>query len=190
VTTTLPRIARLVRVYAASTATTAVLLSRRQLTHPPTHVGRTLAFADGTRSEVYRETVRLGSVTADPTVVVIQFRLRLIGLDPRLHGAFRVESMANTPLFAGFPGFRTKLWLTDLETGVYRGVYDWDGVDPARRYADAMCRLLSTCSGPGTVRAHIEPDTGRDDFLRAPASERAGHAEGDGWWMPQPGRAA
>ncbi len=31
----------------------------------------------------------------------------------------------HTPLFAGFPGFRSKLWIDDVETGVYRGVYEW-----------------------------------------------------------------
>jgi hypothetical protein len=31
---------------------------------------------------------------------------------------FRRECVLHTPLFAGFPGFRSKLWIDDTETGV------------------------------------------------------------------------
>jgi hypothetical protein len=42
------------------------------------------------------------------------------------HAAFRGESLLNTPLFAGFPGFVSKLWLANDGLGRYRGLYEWD----------------------------------------------------------------
>jgi hypothetical protein len=169
------------RAYAASAVATAGLLWRRELVHPRTHVGRPLLFADGTRSVVYRETVRVGQATSEPTLLVVRFRLRLLGRNPLLHAAFRVESMANTPLFAGFAGFRSKLWCTDLATGFYRGVYQWNNGVLARNYAQTLCPLLAALSDPGTVSYHVEPATWRDEFLRRPPTPVADSAT-DGWW--------
>src|SRR5436190_12570183 len=101
---------------ARCVATTARLLARRRIRMPTDHVGQTLRFADHTSARVYRETTVAGPAGADhqgarePCVLVVTFRLRWVR--GRLgHGAFRVESLLNTPLFVGFPGFVSKLWL-------------------------------------------------------------------------------
>lgn len=113
--------------FLKSTLTTARLLARHRLRLPKSRIGARLSFEDGTTSIVYRETVLSGATTHRPTVLVVRFQLRFIGRNPLLHKLFRIESLLNTPLFAGFPGFRTKLWLCDTAIGVYRGVYEWDG---------------------------------------------------------------
>jgi hypothetical protein len=83
-----------------------------------------LKFADGSDSVVFRETVLAGARLDDPCVLIVHFRLRLLGRSSLPHAAFRTVSIANTPLFCGFDGFVTNLWLADLVTGDYRGVYD------------------------------------------------------------------
>src|SRR5690349_998832 len=83
------------------------------LRSPRERVGSTLAFADGSRSLVFRETVRVEPPPAEPALLVIAFRLAALGAVPLLHAAFRRECVIHTPLFAGFPGFRSKLWLDD-----------------------------------------------------------------------------
>jgi hypothetical protein len=77
----------------------------------------------------------------------------------------RAESVGNIPLFAGFPGFGPKLWLTDERTGAYHGIYEWDGAPPARSCARTLATLLGLVSVPGSVRWHVEPGIGRDEFL-------------------------
>ena len=104
------------------------------------------------------------------------FRLRLAGRSRLLHAAFRVESLVHTPLFAGFPGFGTKLWLTDTGTGVYRGLYEWDGEARARAYAETLCRLLRLVSEPGSVAFHVLPGRRRDEVLAT------AHARPGPWW--------
>ncbi len=104
-----------------------------------------------------------------------------------MHALFRLESIANTPLFAGFDGFRSKLWATDLRAGIYRGVYEWDDADKAEAYVTTLVRLLRPICLPGSVRYHIEPGIRRDDFLRNPAIVDAGPAIGAAsaehqWW--------
>ncbi|MGH3462345.1 MAG: hypothetical protein ACRDP9_12795 [Kribbellaceae bacterium] len=168
--------------FARSAVMTAVLLARHQLRLPRNNVGRQLQFADGTTPRVYRETVRAEMSTVNPSLLVVRFRLRVIGDRGWLHAAFRVESILNTPLFAGFPGFRTKLWAYDRRTSSYRGVYEWDGADLATAYADTLCRLLRVLSVPGSVDFHVEPGVPRDEFLRNPGAVRPSTADADRWW--------
>lgn len=104
----------------------------------------------------------------EPAVLLVQFRLRLLGRHRLLHELFRAESIANTPLFAGFPGFRSKLWLCDDASGLYRGIYEWEGAERATFYAETLSKLLRLVSVPGTVRYHVVAGIRRDDFLRDP----------------------
>ncbi len=131
---------------------------------------------------MYRETVRRGAATSRPVLLVVQFELRGVGRSRVLHALFRAESLANTPLFAGFPGFRSKLWATDPRTGVYRGVYEWDGADRATSYATTLSALLRLVSLPGTVRFHVEPHLHRDAFPHDPALVSTPDAAPDRWW--------
>ncbi|WP_152648792.1 hypothetical protein [Streptacidiphilus anmyonensis] len=98
---------------ARCVAVSAVLLARRRVRLAGGQVGSRMRFADGSSALVYRET-RLGGGTA---------------VDACALG--RWESLLNTPLFVGFPGFRSKLWLAADEHGRYRGVYEWDGAERA-----------------------------------------------------------
>jgi hypothetical protein len=168
--------------FASSALTTGRLLGRGRLRSPRSHVGRRIVFADGTSFRVYRETVRVGE-NRDPSVLVVRFRLPLVGRSRLLHALFRAESLANTPLFAGFPGFRTKLWLTDERTGEYRGLYDWDGPGQAEAYATTLGALLRLVCSPGSVAFHVQPGADRDDYLHdRGALGRAGDVGSVQWW--------
>jgi hypothetical protein len=97
------------RAVARSVATTVVLLTRRRVHLPCRQVGVRLRLSDRSESVVYRETVVAGPPAVDPCALVVEFRLRAVR--GRGHALFRWESLLNTPLFVGFPGFVSKLWL-------------------------------------------------------------------------------
>lgn len=161
----------------SSVATTARLLAGRRISQPDRYVGRVLAFADGTRARVYRETV-LHAPTRQPCTLVVSFRLR--GVRGRGHRAFEWESELNTPLFVGFPGFRSKLWLAHDRTGRYRGIYEWDGAAAAESYARSLWRVLALVSEAGSIDYRVLPGAHRDDHLARPTVRGAGD---DGpWW--------
>jgi hypothetical protein len=145
---------------------TAVLLAQRRLHLSKDQVGEVLQFADGTTSWVYRETVVDRAPTADPAVLVVGFRLRAVR--GRGHALFRPLSLLNTPLFVGFPGFVSKLWMAHDSNGVYRGVYEWDGPVLAENYARALWRVLALVSVPGTIHYQIVPGLHRDELLDRP----------------------
>jgi hypothetical protein len=172
-----------VGAFASSALVTARLLWARRLRLPRHTVGRHIFFADGSASRVYRETTRLEPI-CHPAALVVAFRLRLVGRMRLLQAVFRAESILNTPLFAGFPGFRTKLWLTDERTGVYRGVYDWEGAGEARHCATTLARLLRLVCVPGTVVAHVEDGMRRDELLEGVGPvEAPTSGSTDRWWV-------
>ena len=162
---------------------TAQLLARRRVHLRPEHVGQQLRFADGTSARVYRETVVGSGECQDPCVLVVEFRLRLVrGWG---HAVFRWESLLNTPLFVGFPGFCTKLWLAHDQHGVYRGVYQWDTAELAERYARSLWRVLALGSVPGSIHYVVLPGLRRDAVLRDPrVADGVVRDDPAGWWRP------
>jgi hypothetical protein len=155
------------RALISCVAGTARLLWQRRLHLPGGHVGMRLRFADGTSARVYRETMVDQGDTRDPCVLLVTFRLRAVrGWG---HAAFRWESLLNTPLFAGFPGLVSKLWLADDERARYRGLYEWDGPRRAEAYARALWRVLALVSEPGSIHYIVLPGLRRDELLDRPA---------------------
>jgi hypothetical protein len=154
------------RAVAGSAGQTARLLATRRLRQPDDLVGSRLRFRDGTRSVVFRTTERVTAGPIEPAVLEVRFRLRWIGRHPALHRVFVTTCIVNTPLFAGFPGFVRKQWMVDPETFVYRGLYDWDGADRARWYADRLRRVLALVCVPGSVDYTVVPGLGVDEVLR------------------------
>jgi hypothetical protein len=165
------------RALASCVVRTAQLLRRRQIHVPSDRVGLRLHFADGTSAPVYRETVVAGGTPLEPCVLVVEFRLRAVR--GRGHAVFRAESLLNTPLFVGFPGFVSKLWLASDEHGRYRGVYEWDGPRQADHYARALWRVLAVVSVPGSIHYVVLPGLRRDDLLGQPQAVAADTAS---WW--------
>jgi len=163
-----------VRAVGRSARRTARLALTGRLARPATLVGSRLAVDDGSTSTVFRETAVRGYRPDDPVLLVVRFRLRWIGRAGWAHAVFRRTCLVNTPLFAGFPGFVTKLWLTDPATGVYRGLYEWDGAAAAEAYATTLARVLALVVVRGSVGHVVVPGVGRNPVLEGlpmPAAE-------------------
>jgi len=156
------------------------MLVQHRLRLPRTHVGTRLRFADGTSGRVYRETVARRPPTVDPCVLAVCFRMR--GVSGWGHAVFRWESLLNTLLFAGFPGFVSKLWLAHDDRGTYRGLYQWDGADDAEAYARALWRVLALVSVKGSIDYRVIPGLRRDDLLAPPRLLGGAGAGEDVWW--------
>ena len=84
---------------------------------------------------------------------------------PRGLAPARWTVLLDTPLFVGFPGFVSKLWLTRDEHGVYRGLYDWDGAAAAERYARSLRWVLVLVSVRGSIHHLVLPGVRRDELL-------------------------
>ncbi|MFI5623785.1 hypothetical protein ACIA03_09985 [Nocardioides sp. NPDC051685] len=168
------------RAVARCVIESARMLATGVVHWPRVNVGRRLRFADGTTGEVYRET-SVAVPAAEPCLLVVGFRLRLVR--GRGHVLFRWESWLNTPLFVGFPGFVSKLWLAADEHGRYRGFYEWDEADLAEHYARSLWRVLALVSEPGSIDFRVVPGMHRDEVLADPGL-LDGHADPSvpDWW--------
>ena len=163
---------------ARCAARTIDLLAHRRLHQPASNVGRWVRWGDGTTSRVYRETTA-DHDPAEPCTLVVRFRLRGVR-GPRLHALFRLESELNTVLFAGFPGFVSKLWFAADEHGAYRGLYDWDGAENADAYVRALWWALMVVADRSSIEYVVVADVRRDQVLRYPAVA----GEDPAWWRP------
>jgi hypothetical protein len=178
----LRRLAQVVLIELRCALRTVSLLAAGRLKLPTAQVGRMVRFADGSASTVYRETVLVGGAATSDVVLAVEFRLRLVGTNRLLHTLFRVESMLNTLLFAGHAGFRTKLWMTDLDTGVYRGIYEWSGHAAAIDYLSVLRVVLLPWVQRGSFGCRVMAAPSRAPYLAGsmvPPGE-----EGDRWWRP------
>lgn len=161
---------------------TAILLLRGKVHLPAERVGMRLTFADETRARVYRETVVDQPASQDPCALAVEFRLRAVrGWG---HALFRWESILNTPLFVGFPGFVSKLWLTDDQRGRYRGLYEWAGPERADGYARALWRVLALVCVPGSIHYVVLPRRHRDELLATTQADEDLMATESAWWCP------
>lgn len=168
------------RAVGRCVVTSARLLAQRRVHLPRSRGGMRMVFADGTSARVYRETVVDRPAPREPCALVVEFRLR--GVRGWGHPLFRWESLLNTPLFVGFPGFVSKLWLAHDERGCYRGVYQWDGVAAAQAYAQALWRVLALVSDPASIHYRVLPGLRRDDLLTG--AELPDGGEPSSWWRP------
>ena len=162
---------------ARCAATTIVFLARGRLHQPHSRVGERLAFADGTSARVYRETVVDRPPLGEPVVLVVTFRMRHLN-GRRGQAYFRLVSLLNTVLFAGFPGFSTKLWLSADEQDKYRGLYEWDGARAAAEYVRALWWPLAVISHRDSIHYHILPDRARPHLH---TDGNPARSDGD-WW--------
>jgi hypothetical protein len=158
------------------------MLARHQVRLPRGNLGRQIRFADGSSARVYRETVVPDRTPKEPCFLAVSFRLRYVR--GRGHRLFRMESILNTPLFVGFPGFISKLWLANDGAGIYRGLYEWDGADAAARYARSLWRVLELVSEPESIDYRVLSGRRRDDVVDHP--DTSGHpaapVQEPEWW--------
>ena len=74
---------------------------------------------------------------------------------PRLNQWF---SWLTIPLFSGLPGFCDKTWLVDDATGFSAGIYHWQTVADAARYARSPALgFMTRRSLPGTASYWVGP---------------------------------
>lgn len=159
-----------------------LLLITGKLHQPRRHVGGSISFANGSSAVVFRETVADQPRSNAPALLVVEFRLRVVR--GWAHRLFQRESLLTTPLFAGFPGFVSKLWLTQDENDVYRGIYEWDGAARAESYAQALWWILALVAVPGSIAYHVVRGETRSEFLAESEGliNAVASIHSDSWW--------
>lgn len=128
-------------------------------------VGERYRVDDGGRYDIFRDTLSSDGSMEPCAVLVVGFRLRLIGTNPVLHWVFQRICILTTPIWSGFPGFRAKLWMVDQGSKNYLGIYEWAGTRNARSYVDWLVGVLLPLSTKGSVWYEVVPGERLEDYL-------------------------
>jgi len=120
-----------------------------------------------TNYSVFRETESRDGTPDLLAVLVVGFRLRFIGSNPLFHWMFQRICIISTPIWSGFHGLRTKLWMVDPESKNYLGIYEWAGDQNALAYAEWLTQILRPLSTRGSVWYEVRSNESLANYLEA-----------------------
>ncbi|MGZ4705025.1 MAG: hypothetical protein ACXWCM_09160 [Acidimicrobiales bacterium] len=148
---------RVLRLASHCVGRVARLLLRRQLHLHRGRIGERVELPDGRQFVLYRESSSSEPCRGEPITMSMWFHLRGVPPGARFRAfLFERESILNTVLYAGFEGYRTKLWTVDRRTNDYAGFYTWCGREAAERYARYAMTMLRPISVPGSLGVQID----------------------------------
>ena len=122
---------------------------------PKTRLRESIAIEDGRQYRVFKHVYRNeANLPAVSGVFRVWFHSRTSARFTMFYTNFMM------PFFLGMQGFRSKLWLVNDSTGDFGGIYEWDTVEDAERYATSFAMRLSKMrSVPGSFSAEFFPTT-------------------------------
>ncbi len=107
---------------------------------------------------MFREPTCDGDPGVEQVTLVAWFHLRAIPAGARARRyAFERLCLLNTVLFAGFDGYRTKLWMVDPDTSDYGGLYSWVSAEEADAYGRYIVGVLRLLCRPGSLGYQVLP---------------------------------
>lgn len=154
------------------------LTRHRSLHRIPDHLGNAVRVDDGREYRIFRETVSDAAPAEPPNVLIVGFRLKLLGAHPVPHWIFQRCCLLTTPFWSGLPGFAVKLWMVDPRSKRYLGIYDWRGAANTQSYVDALTRVLRPLSTPDSVWYRIEMGRMLEPYMTEHRCERGAATRG------------
>ena len=125
-----------------------------RLHFPKDRIGETLALDDGLEWVIFRQ------VVVDPDEhqpqkpgAIFRARFHVSNMTQKQNKRF---SLLPIPFFVGLPGFRSKFWLYNKETGDSSGLYEWDTIKDAENYKNSFAvRFMTSRSDRGSVSFEV-----------------------------------
>ena len=109
---------------------------------PRERIGETVDRAGGHDFRIFRQVVidwRRGQPVMPGAIFHVHFRIA--GMSSQQNKVF---SLFPIPFIIGLPGFRSKLWIADGATGDCQGIYGWDSLEQAEKYAGSFAMRFMT----------------------------------------------
>lgn len=130
-------------------------LLRGRYHFPKDRIGEIIEY-EGQKFTIFRQMILdPGAKERGDPQAIFQVRFRIANMSPQRNKIF---SRFTIPFFSGLPGFRTKLWLLDEQTGDNMGIYEWDTPEDAAFYSQSFAmRFMTNRSVPGTAKFEIIP---------------------------------
>ena len=132
-----------------------------RLHFPRKRIGEVLTMKDGQEFVIFRQViVDPGQVQPEKPGAVFRVRFQVAHMSPKLNKIF---SLLPIPFFIGLPGFRSKLWMLNNADGGFQGIYEWDTVQDAEKYAGSFAmKFMAVRAVPGSVSCEIIPEQAQE----------------------------
>ena len=96
-------------------------------------------------------TPKKGEAKEPGAIFKVRFRFKNFS-----QAANRRLSLIPIPLIAAQPGFRSKIWMFEKETGEFQGLYEWDTIEDAEAYRLSFpMKLMKKRAVPGSLTYEI-----------------------------------
>ncbi len=125
-----------------------------RLSFPKDRKGEEILMNDGQKFKIFRHVIikPRKKETAHPEAL---FKVRFIVENMSLNQNIRFSRIP-IPFFVGLPGFRSKLWSYNEETGYFQGIYEWDTIKHAKKYSTSFAmKFMTRRSKPSSVSSSI-----------------------------------
>lgn len=115
-------------------------------------IHKTIRMRDGLSFRVFRRVaIRAIDKPAPEATFIIRFMPK--GMSVRANVVFSYIPMV---VMLGFPGFRSKYWCVDDQTGRCQGVYEWQRIEDAQHYSASFAvGFMEMRSVPGSISFEI-----------------------------------
>jgi len=118
---------------------------------PKERIGEVIEY-EGEKFTIFRQMLVDTEDSAEPRAV-FKARFHVENMSPERNKVF---SRFTIPFFSGLPGFRSKLWLLNEETGDNMGIYEWATPEDAAFYSQSFAmHFMTGRSTPGSTKFEI-----------------------------------
>ena len=137
----------------ASIVRAIYLLMQGRIHFPKNRLGETID--EGEEFEVFRYmTLDPGQDQSEKPGAVFKVRFRFASMSPEMNIR---TSLIPIPFIVAQPGFRSKMWALDRESGEFQGIYEWDTVASAENYWTSFpMKLMKRRAVPESLSYEIE----------------------------------
>lgn len=125
-----------------------------RLHFPRDRIGEVIQMYDGEEFTIFRQVI-VDPTPKQPAKPQAEFRVlfKVTRMSAQQNKPF---SLIPIPFITGLPGFRSKLWMVNENTGFNQGLYEWDTVEEATFYANSFAmQFMRNRSIPNSVTYEI-----------------------------------
>ena len=120
------------------------------------HIGELVTMDNGQEYTVFRQVIvdpKRDQLKKPGAILIIRFNFA--------HGSPKQNKLLSVipiPFIAGLPGFRSKIWAIDKDSGGFQGIYEWDTIQDAETYKKSSAiKLMTKRAIPGSITFQIIP---------------------------------
>ena len=119
-------------------------------------IGDLITMEDGQEYIVFRQVI-VDSRQSQPVGpgAILRIRFNFAHGSPKQN---RLLSLIPIPFITGLPGFMSKTWALQKDSGGFQGIYEWDTIQDAEIYKKSFAiKLMTKRAIPGSVAFDISP---------------------------------